>query len=75
MEHSLRESEGIDFKGRDAAPFRVHRSQFEMSRKNCCEAVRGWVYGLVAAGRLGNGPVTAGAVCKLKPALVQLSTS
>jgi len=51
------------------------RPQFEISRKNCCGAVRGLVYGLVAAGRLVNGPMRAGADCKLNPALIQLSTS
>ena len=53
----------------------THIAQFEMSRKNCCPPVKALVKGLVAVGRLVNGPAIAGVVCKLNPALVQLNTS
>ena len=53
---------------------RAH-GQSPLSRKNCSGPVSALVKGLVTPRKLVNVPVTAGAVCKLKPALVQLSTS
>ena len=50
----------------------VHCPQFPLSRKNCWGPVVVFVYGLVAPAMLVNGPVTAGAVCKFNPAVVQL---
>src|SRR5437667_4106810 len=49
-------------------------SQFPTNRKYCWAPVVPFVYELVAPGRLVNVPLTADALCKLKPAVVQAST-